>query len=358
MHLQGFRNIELAHVPLDGADVFMLGANAQGKTAFLEACGLLTALRSFRTSDLRTVIRRPGTGESRLRFEVDHEQWGDCEVEILLQSNRRMVTVDGEKVTRLQDYVGRFPVVPISSDDIELVRGSPAGRRRFLDLVLASTDAAYFEHLRAYHQLLRERNALLKQGRGGAVRAAFDQPLAVAGGALVAARRKAVVEFEADLRALNAVYAPEAESIALRYRPQLDREDPAEYRAALEAALPRDTVLGATSPGPHRDDLSILLGERAAREYGSEGQQRGLVLALKLAAFRQFRRRLGIVPVVLADDVLNELDGERKRLFWETLEAEVQVVASGTQRPVGERPAGWRICEVREGAFTAGEGAP
>lgn len=351
LHLQDFRNIAAARVELGGGDAYFCGANAQGKTALLEACGLLTAVRSFRTGDLRHLVRQGGAGEARIRCVLEHELEGATEVELTLRGGTRSVLVDGEKVARLQDYVGRFPTVPICSDDIDLLRGSPADRRRFLDLVLAGTDRAYFEHLRQYTQLLRERNVLLKKGRGGAELLAFDVPLARTGSALVAARRQGVAALNDDLGELYRVYAPKEEGVQVRYRPKSDATEPEAFRELMRAQWERDRALGSTSGGPHRDELQLELGGRPARDFASEGQQRGIVLGLKLAAFRRFRRVLGITPVVLADDVLNELDGRRRKLFWDALEEQVQVLATGTHRPAGDRPGGWQWWGVCDGGF-------
>jgi DNA replication and repair protein RecF len=353
VHLQDFRNIALAHLALGGRDAFFRGRNAQGKTALLEACGLLTAVRSFRTTDLRHLVRHEGAGEARVRLVVEHEHEGEAEIELAFRGGRREVQVDGERVRRLQDFVGRFPVIAICSEDLDLLRGGPGERRRFLDLVLAASQGSYYEHLRHYTRLLRERNALLKKGRSGAELAAFDVPLARAGSALVVARREGIAALDADLGELYRVYAPAAETVRLAYQPKLDAEEAETFRAALRRGEERDRAMGSTLVGPHRDELAIQLQGRPARDYGSEGQQRGVVLALKLAAFRGLRRTLGITPVVLADDVLNELDGSRRRLFWEALEDGVQVLATGTEPPRGARPGGWEWWEVEAGTFSA-----
>ena len=355
VHLQDFRNIPLAHVELGTSDAFFLGNNAQGKTSFLEACGLLTALRSFRTSDLRHLIRDEGSGEARLRFVLDHESRGECEIEVVIKKTGRELYVDGERVRRQQDFVGQYPVVPICSDDIELLRGAPGARRRFLDLLLAGTGDGYFEALRAYTRVLKDRNALLKKGRGGLELAAFDLPLAQAGAILVATRIDAVDTLNRDLQDLYQAYSPADETVEVRYQASIESTDKVEYREALSKGLKRDMALGSTLSGPHRDDLQFFMGGRKARDYGSEGQQRGYVLALKLAAVLRFRRILGATPVVLADDVLLELDEERRRLFWNTLDEDIQVIASGTQKPLGGRKGEWQFWDVKAGLFNSGK---
>lgn len=356
VHLQNFRNIPLAHVELGASDAFFLGKNAQGKTSFLEACGLLTALRSFRTSDLRYLIREEGEAEARLRFVLDHENRGGCEIEVVIKKAGRELYVDGERIRRQQDFVGQFPVVPICSDDIELLRGAPSARRRFLDLLLAGTGDGYFEALRAYTRVLKDRNVLLKKGRSGPELAAFDIPLAQAGAVLVSTRIDAVDTLNRDLQDLYQSYAPAKEAVEVRYQASISSIDREAYREMLSKGLKRDVAMGSTLSGPHRDDLHFYMSGRKARDYGSEGQQRGFVLALKLAALLRFRRVLGTTPVVLADDVLLELDEERRRLFWNTLDEDIQVIASGTQKPLGGRKGDWQYWHVDAGSFSADEG--
>lgn len=352
VHLQDFRNIRLAHLSFDGRDVFFLGGNAQGKTSLLEACGLSTAFRSFRTTDLRHLIRDEGPGEAGVLLKIEHEERGLTAVEFQIHKAIRTVTVDGERVRQLQDFVGRFPTVAIASDDVELLRGSPQARRRFIDLTLAGADHEYYENLRRYTRALKERNSLLKRGRGGPELAAFDQPLAESGSALVAARAAAMPGMKADLQELYGAYAPGSEVPSFAYRPQLDARERESFRDALRANWEKDLAFGTTARGPHRDDFELSVSGRRARHFASEGQQRGLVLALKLASFRLLERALGITPVILADDVLNELDAARRELFWSAIAEDVQVLATGTHPPTGVRPRGWQIWQVNAGSFS------
>ena len=349
IHLQDFRNLPIVKINLATSNPFFVGRNGQGKTAILEACSLLTALRSFRTSDLKTVIRREGPGAAGLRFEIDHDQRGAPSVEIHLASGGRTLRIDGEAVTRLRDMVGLFPTIAISSQDIQLLRGSPTERRRFLDALIAGMDPAYFEALRSYHQALRERNALLKRRADSGVLYAFETVLYEAAVKVVARRKTVVDALAEDLRDVYAGFAPAAELPSLRYRADVEATEVGLFRSVLEAQRERDLALQTTTRGPHRDDLLLRLNERSARDFGSEGQQRGLVIALKLAAVRWVRRQLQVAPVILADDVLNELDGERREAFWRGLDSDLQVLATGTEPPRDTRSDEWAFWEVESG---------
>ncbi len=348
--LQHFRNIAWAELAVPAGCTALVGANGQGKTNVLEAIGLLTALRSFRQTDNRLLIAH-GQPEAALRFELDHERFGATSVTIRLRPDSKEVAVDGTPVTRLGDFLGRFPAVVFSTQDNQLIRGSPAARRRWLDLVLAAMDAAYFEVLQRYHRALAERNRLLKGPPDFAQLAAFEQPLAAAAAAVVRARASGVSELSVRVRAAYGVVAAQAEPADLVYEADADEGDEAAWAALFVATRERDIQWRATTRGPHRDDLDLTLAGRSSRDFGSEGQQRSLVLALRLAQLGHFRERSGVQPLVLADDVLGELDPERRRRFWAAIEPGAQVLATGTVVP--EVSGGvWQVVRVAGGALT------
>lgn len=350
---QHYRNLALVSLDFAGDCTAFVGANAQGKTNLLEAIGLLTALRSFRQSDGRLLVAQ-GRSEAALFFRLAHERRGTTEVTVRLRPDGKEVTVDGERLTRLGDFIGRFPTVVFSSPDLQLVRGGPGLRRRFLDLALAAVDPAYFEALQRYQRALAGRNALLKDRADGAQLAAFEAPLAAAAAQLVAGRTVGLAALAPLLAAAYARLAPDgAERAALRYIPDLAGTTGEEHAAALAAHRERDLVVRATQRGPHRDDFELLLDNRCARDFGSEGQQRCLALALRLAQATWFRERTGTVPLVLADDVLGELDPERRRRFWSALDPAAQVFATGTVPPEVAATGGWQVFAVSAGTVAA-----
>ena len=350
--LQNFRNIALASLDFPGDRTALVGANAQGKTNVLEAIGLLTALRSFRQADLSLLIAH-GAAEAALRFELEHERQGATGVTLRLRPAGRELVVDGAPVTRLGDFLGRFPTVLFCSQDLQLVRGGPGLRRRWLDLVLAAMDGAYLDALQRHHRALAGRNRLLKERSDPAQLAAFEAPLAAAAAELVRARRAGVSNLSIQLAAAYAGLAHGGEPAALAYVPDADVDDPAAWTELLAAGRERDLALRTTLRGPHRDDLDLRLDGRPGRDFGSEGQQRSLVLALRLAQLGYFHERSGIRPVVLADDVLGELDPARRRRFWDALPPGLQVFATGTTAPDVVAAGGWQLWHVERGAFAA-----
>lgn len=346
--LQHFRNLPLAQVALAGRRTFLCGANGQGKTNFLEALGYVTALRSFRGAEPRALVAL-GQAQAGLGFTLEHEQFGESRLAITLGGEGRTVEWEHGKVTRLADFIGKFPTVVFSSQDNQLLRGSPSLRRRWLDLTLAAMDGAYLAALQGYTRAVAERNMLLKQGaRDAGQLEAFEHEAAVHAVQLVAARQAGLAALSDLFRAAHARLVPEGEAAALIYAPDTAAATTADFAAQLLRCRPRDALLKSTERGPHRDDLEFLLTGRPAKNFASEGQQRCLVIALRLAQAAYFRARGGVEPVLLCDDVLGELDPERRRKFWSALEGEPQVIATGTSLPEDDARA-WQVLQVSAG---------
>jgi len=378
--LQNFRNLAVAKLGFEGTRQFLVGANGQGKTNVLEAAGCLTALRSFRTSESAAMIRE-GCAEAGVAAEIDHEHRGLTRLRLLFRPDGKEIWSDQERVKRLADHLGYFPVVAFSSQDIQLIRGSPTVRRRWLDLTLSAMDAAYLRALQTYTRALAGRNKLLKQGSpNSAELAAFEQVLAPAAAELVRQRIAGIAELSASVgaaytrlcggvelatlsydgpvvaerfKAFRDVPGGRHESLVRLPLPQsaISPVDAAYWQERWTRDRPNDLRLRGTLHGPHRDDLTLAVKGAPAREFASEGQQRSLVLALRLAQAAWFQARSQTRPVILADDVLGELDPARRRQFWAALDPAAQVLATGTALPDPELGA-WQVFRVDQGTFT------
>ena len=348
--LQNYRNIEFADLKLDGCTQFLAGPNAQGKTNLLESVGLLTALRSFRTRDGRTLIRHD-CKEAKLAFYLTDERFDLTEVWITLKRRGKEVVVDGKKVTRFRDFIGRFPVVVLSGRDIQLLRGSPGIRRQWLNLLLASGNAEYYDDLRDFHRLLHQRNALLKIDGKPAELDVFEKMLAKKAARLHAHRASEMAKLAAEMKRIYQIVSPVREDPELHYKPDLEASSPEDYLASFQANRERDHLLKSTQHGPHRDDISFHLESKMARDYASEGQQRSMIISLKLAQLQYLRHVSGAVPVLVADDILEELDNRRKSNFWKAVGESVQVMAAGTAIPSVESPVSWQVFHVTDGKF-------
>lgn len=354
IRLQNYRNIPLVDLSLHGLTHFFVGDNAQGKTNLLESVGLLSALRSFRTHDLSTLLMQ-GTSEAKLGFNLVDDERGETEVWMTLKRKGKEVEVDGEKITRFRDFIGRFPVVILSSQDIQLLRGSPGIRRQWLNLALSSASSSHYDDLKDFHKLLQERNSLLKQNASSSELDVFEKMLATKSARVRASRHVEVEKLNELLQEVYQVVSPNEEDPELIYKPDSEAASEDEFQDSLLRNRERDRMLKSTQQGPHRDDLLIRLQSRKARDYASEGQQRSLIISLKIAQLRYLRRASGVLPVLLADDVLGELDHQRKTNFWNAVGSDVQVIATGTEVPEKDNRSEWQVFEVENGKFSIQE---
>ncbi len=350
--LQNFRNIALATLDFTGRRHFLLGPNGQGKTNLLEAVGYVTALRSFRTSDHKLLIRH-GENEAGIVAQFEHEVMGDTRVRITIRPGGRKAQVDQETIVRLGDVIGRFPTVIFSSDDVQWIRSGPALRRRWTDLVLAAADPEYLRVLQQYHRALDGRNRLLKEKRRDAEIGSFEAAMAPLAAKLREKRVVAIGRLNDWVREHYAAISGASEQAELRLRADMAAVSAEEHAEQWRQSRTRDSLYGVTHRGPHRDDYPLRIDGRPARDVASEGQQRGLVLALRLAQVDYFREKLRVAPVLLADDIVNELDPVRRKRFWEAIGDEAQVIATGTAPPDG---SDWQLFDVRKGCFTARQG--
>lgn len=326
----------------------LLGENGQGKTNLLEAIYYLVLFRSLRGAKDRELVRFgsggffvAGTTASRVAVGYD------------LHRARKKVTVDGHELTRLADGIGHVAAVAFSPDDRAIVAGGPAGRRRYLDVLLSLGRPSYLTQLTVMRQALKQRNAALRAGRGPDARA-FDTPFAAAASAVATARRRWIAEWAARYRELATALGERGEA-ALEYRPDHRRssDTPETIAQALRDAGERDLRRGTTTVGPHRDDLAFTLDGRDLRRFGSAGQQRTAAVALRLLEAETLRAALGSAPIGLYDDVFAEFDGERQErlllLIHEALPGQAILTApreSEVPEALLERPR-WRVAAGR-----------
>ncbi len=348
--LRHFRNVAFARIECEGRRQFFVGANGQGKTNLLEAAGFLTAARSFRTTDSATLLMH-GQTTAAVACMVEHPQLGETQITIKVHRHNKEIWCDQARVMRLVDYLGKFPTVVFSSQDLQLVRGAPAARRRWLDLTLAAMNGVYLQALQTYTRALAERNALLKKGGAvGAQLEAFEKVLAPAAAELIAQRTAGLNQLGASVAEAYGRLCDAGEKAALIYEPDVAEASAEALLARWESGRARDLQLRSTTTGPHRDDFALKVADQVAKDFGSEGQQRSLVLALRLAQAAWFHAKSGMRPVLLADDVLGELDPGRRRKFWAMIDADSQVLATGTSLPDAELGT-WQIFRVKNGDF-------
>jgi DNA replication and repair protein RecF len=284
---------------------------------------------------------------------------------VQVEDGGRTAFLDGKALggeVSLEDYFGGQAAVCFSPDDLLLVKGGPALRRRFLDRAAFNRWPAVLAEAREFLRALRERNAALRTGPPE-VEASFRAPLIRAGARLLLRRRDLVEELATRVAAAFAeISGPGSPRARVAYRPasgmRLDGSEAevgSRLAEILDLRLPRDLEKGYTSAGPHMDDLTLALDERGARSYGSQGQQRALVLALKIGEIENLRSALGRPPLLLLDDVSSELDPARNRFLLEYLaRLPGQAILTATDRRLLEPAAGPGAAtyRVEGGVFT------
>ena len=356
LSLRDFRNLGVQELAIPPEGVAILGANAQGKSNLLEAIYYLETFRSFRgTRDAQLVAF--GCSVFRVEGEV-HGDGGDASTIAAAfdrDAREKRVFVDGEVQETLSAGLGHVGAVIFSPDDVRMVNGPPAERRRFLDIVLCLNQPGYMAALQRYRRALAQRNAALKAGLAGDALEAWNRALATEGARLMEGRSAWVAE-RAESYADHYAAISGAEVATIEYRPSCrvgDGGDSSEeaLRSALSEAEARDIRMRTTTVGPHRDELSIVTqsSRLEIREFGSGGQRRTAALALRLAEADTVGSARTIAPVLLMDDAFAELDQERTdRLLTRIESGEVgQVILTAPKeadvRVRKDRIPRWRI---------------
>jgi len=374
LHLRQFRNYYDQKVAFDAPKTILVGNNAQGKSNLLEAVELLSTLKSHRVSRDRDLIL-----ESKPIAQIDatlERQTGAIDLSLTLRSQaRRTLKLNGEPLRRHLDFLSVINVVQFSCLDLDLVRGGPEGRRNWIDRLVIQLEPIYAHILQQYNQILRQRNALLKRSK--AVRKAefsqsfdkmrflepentedlpipnsqspipsselalWDAQLATAGARVIRRRDRVLERLMPLARNWHGSISGSAEVLDVKYDanievgPELIAKDNLEgvRQAFLEKIQQRaiaEHFQGTTLVGPHRDDITFTINSTPARQYASQGQQRTLVLALKLAELQLIEEVVGEAPLLLLDDVLAELDLSRQNQLLETIQERFQTLITTT----------------------------
>jgi len=315
LRLRDFRNYARLDVEFSPGFHLLLGGNAQGKTNILEAIYLLGTLRSFRGVGGAQMIRH---GRKGYFVGAGVLGQGGHEIRMYWSAAERKLSLDDRPVRKLADYLGVLRVVVICTEDLQLVKGTARMRRRFLDLLLSQTHPIYLPLLQRYTQALRSRNALLKQrALDEAALEGFSHELVNLGNQLIQRRRELAPRLSPLVRLAYRRIAHDAEELRLEYQPSVKGD----LAVELAQSRARERTYRTTVIGPHRDEVQLLLNDRSASQFGSEGQKRSLAIALKVAQAEYLAGLHGSPPVLLIDDVMGELDAQRRAGFLPLLES-------------------------------------
>ena len=359
--LRSYRSYETLHLAFDPGVQIFLGANAQGKTNIIEALYYAAFGRSHRTSSDAELIRVGADGAHIGLSFRRHDVPGELSF-TFARGARRRITYAGESL-RQRDIVGLLPMVLFSPEDLFLVKGAPALRRRYLDAELSQASPAYYGELLRYTRILKQRNAVLKDIRERLAAPddlpPWDAQLAKSAAYIVTRRIAAVAQLGALSARVQAVLAA-GEELALAYEiagagaKDFAEDDMTEalhvwYNKMLCEGRARDIARAATGVGPHLDDLVLRVGGMSLRSYGSQGQQRTGALALKLAELFYLQENIGEAPILLLDDVMSELDADRRRALLDFIRHEhIQTFITATDAAYfpAERMGTYRYVEA------------
>jgi DNA replication and repair protein RecF len=345
---RGFRNLADLDCAVPSRGLALLGANAQGKTNFLEAVYYPVLFRSFRGAPDQEIT---GFGSPGFHVEASVEESGVASLAAgyVPVGRRKRILLDGDEPERLAEAVGRWLAVVFLPGDVDLASGPASLRRQYLDRLLSLADRGYLRALARYRAALAQRNSALRQGRPE-LAWAFDGPLASAGAEIVAVRerwvRHAGERFAAELDCIG-----EHGAASLTYRGAPELADPGAWEQALREATAADRARCSSTVGPHRDDLTLEIAGRPIREYGSTGQQRSAAVALKLLEMTTLREARDTEPALLLDDVFAELDDDRRRRLTTRLMGpeERQVFFTAPRREELPRGLGLEVWSVTDG---------
>ena len=319
--LRNFRNYEdTVLTPHEGVNLFF-GANGSGKTNLLEAIHYCALGKSHRISGDHSVVR---IGESFAVCGVSVSTGGvRREITVRLvpnEVNKKVILLDQKPIRRFSDMMGCLQCVIFSPEDLGLIREGPSLRRRYLDMMISQVNRGYFIALQQYRSGLEQRNALLKTMRQNAsdytgMLEVFEQAMAAPAAVIVAARKK-VIAMLAELAAetYRGISGREKEEFQAGYHSAFRETENVEeeFIRLMRENREEDLRLGVTSAGPHRDDLSLSLNRKNMKVFASQGQIRTAALSLKLAQMKALRAMSGEAPVLLLDDVMSELDRDRR----------------------------------------------
>ncbi len=342
LHLRQFRNYQEQQVEFLAAKTILVGDNAQGKSNLLEAVELLATLRSHRMTRDRDLVRE-GVELGQIHATIER-QTGLSELSLTLRQNgRRTVALNRESLRRQIDFLGVVNAVQFSSLDLDLVRGGPEQRRSWLDTLLVQLEPIYAYILQQYNQVLRQRNAFLRKAQdlglgsqNAEELAIWDAQLATTGTRVIRRRSRAIERLAPIAQTWHTSISGGKEILQVKYTPNvpMEQNDPEEVQQAFLEKIAHRSVAeqhrGTTLVGPHRDEIELTIDRTPARQYGSQGQQRTLVLALKLAELKLIEAVIGESPLLLLDDVLAELDPNRQNQLLEAIQDRFQTLITTT----------------------------
>ncbi|WP_047998621.1 DNA replication/repair protein RecF [Lactiplantibacillus herbarum] len=332
--LHDFRNYADLTIDFDQGVNVLLGENAQGKTNLLEAIYVLALTRSHRTANDKELIRwQAATATLKGRL---HKTTGSVPLELEIGRHGKRARVNHLEQAKLSQYVGNLNVIVFAPEDLSIVKGAPAVRRRFMDMEFGQMSPKYLYNLSQYRTILKQRNQYLRQlnrqqAKDKVYLGVLSDQLAAFGAEIIHKRLQLLQQLEKWAQAVHSEITQQQEQLTFHYVTQIPVEDQTSIEHIYQTLQTlyaqqqaKEIFQGTTLLGPHRDDLQFSVNDRNVQTFGSQGQQRTTALSVKLAEIDLMKAETGEYPVLLLDDVLSELDAARQTHLLTAIQDKVQ----------------------------------
>ncbi len=327
--LKNYRNYKEQYIDFSSSINFIIGENGQGKTNLLESIYMSSNFKSFRSNDRDTINFNDDNSIIKANFYSDY----NFDIEVKLNRNlKKKILLNGNNVNKLSEIITKIPVIIFSPDDLNLIKGGPEERRKFLDTEISQISLNYLNSINKYNKFLEIRNNLLKkESIDENYLDIVDENLSLFGSKVIKLRQKAIDIMDKIVSDINGEITQGKETIGLVYEKSVLEKD---IYDKLKENFDRDRLRGYTMYGPHRDDFKIYIKGKNidVRKYGSQGQQRTAALALKLSEIELIKNAIDEEPILLLDDVLSELDIERQKFFVRNI-YDLQIFLTSTEVP-------------------------
>ena len=328
--LNNFRNYESLEINLNKNINIIFGDNAQGKTNILEAIFLTSFGKSFRTTKEKEMIK---FNEDKSLVEIFYQKKDrDGKIKIEL-GNKKQISLNGIKIKKLSELLGNINIVIFTPDDINILKDGPAKRRRFLDMMIGQLRPNYVYNLNMYLKTIEQRNNYLRQireeNKPEELLEIWDEKLAEYSEKIYNYRKEFIEKILNKINEIHSGITDEKENLKIEYLSNCSRKD--EYLKLLKERRKLDIIKGFTTKGVHRDDFVIYINGKEVHIYGSQGQNRTVVLSLKLAELNVIYDEIGEYPVFLLDDFMSELKKKRRKNFLNNIK-DTQVILTGTEK--------------------------
>ena len=356
---ENFRNIERCEIEFTDGVNLIYGGNALGKTNVIEGIYLFSRGRSFRTAQEKDLVRY---GEQGFRIAIDYESRdGECSLEYASFGREKRRRRNGYAVKSAKELIEGFKAILFHPDNLSLVKGGPEERRAFLNVAAAQYYPAYISDYARFATALDNRNALLKNASKGLYvdegeLVAWSESMAEYAASIYLIRAEYLKKLEVYVKEIGLKISDGKEEISFEYKSDIeagiDRASiTEEYRRVLTSSLDRERIVGSSLYGPQRDDIIIKINGQPTRGFASQGQQRSIVLSMKLAEGEVIKDTFGEYPVFLLDEMLSELDEKRRRFVLDSLSGKQTIITACECEEM--KPLAKNLIEIKDGQYVS-----